>query len=163
MFDPFRKTALTFAVTLGRSLVGSALEAKDTLNTVATFRSANIQLDVHTFTDAEAKPPDDKVGLLTITNPPLKISFAFDRKQVDAIIALWVKTAKTQSPTWKTIGSMKETGTSDISEIAFSAGPGTIRLVISSPARGAVTYNIPSTDAPRLEQALNQVKAFMRQ
>ena len=163
MLDLFRKTALTFAVALGLSLVGSALDAKGTLSAVATFRSGNMQLDVATYISAEAKPPDDKVGLLGVTNPPLKISFAFDRKDVDAIIALCARTAKTQSPTWKTVGLRKETGTSDISEIAFSAGPGAIRVVISSPALGAVTYNMPSADAPRLEQALNQVKAFLRQ
>ena len=159
--DLFRKTASIFAVAFGLSLVGSALEAKGVLSAIANFRSANLQLDVHTYTDPAGKPPDNKVGLLTVTNPPLKISFAFDRKEVDAIIALWAKTAKAQSPAWKTIGSMKETGTTDISEITFSAGPGMVRLVISSPEKGAVTFNLAG--APRLDQALNQVKAYLRQ
>jgi hypothetical protein len=162
ILDLFRKTASIFAVAFGLSLAGSALEAKGVLSPVANFRSANLQLDVHTYTDPAGKPPDNK-GLLTVTNPQLKISFAFDRKEVDAIIALWAKTAKAQSPAWKTIGSMKETGTTDISEITFSAGPGMVRLVISSPAKGALTFNLAGADAPRLDQALNQVKAYLRQ
>jgi hypothetical protein len=33
-----------------------------------------------------------------------------------------------------------------------------VRFVISSPEKGAVTFNLAGADAPRLDQALNQVK-----
>ena len=113
-----------------------------------------------TYFDPERPASDNKAGLLTILNPPLQISFAFGLDRTDALIGLWAKAAKAQSATWKKVGSMKETGTQDISELTVSAGPG-VRFVITSPQRGAVTYNLASTDMAAFRQALSRVKDFL--
>jgi hypothetical protein len=74
------------------------------------------------------------------------------------------------SPTWKIIGSMKETETSDaclltISArdaclLTISARPG-IKFVINSPRKGLVTYILSKGDLARFAGTLYRVKEFL--
>jgi hypothetical protein len=67
---------------------------------------------------------------------------------------------KAQSGSWKVVGSMAETETSDVSHLTVSAGPG-IKFVISSRKNTAVTYVLPKDDMAGFEKALYQVKGFL--
>jgi hypothetical protein len=97
---------------------------------------------------------------LTISNPPLQNSFAFDFSETKTLIGLWAKAAKAQSATWKAVGTMTETGTKDVSVLNVSAGPGA-RFVITSPEKGAVTYNLAAGDLAQFEKALHAVRDFL--
>ena len=74
-------------------------------------------------------------------------------------IDLWSKAVKTQSDSWKVIGSMTETETSDVSHLTISAGPG-VKFVISSSQKGIVTFVFSKNDMGGFEKALYQVKEF---
>jgi hypothetical protein len=50
------------------------------------------------------------------------------------LIELWTKAVKAQSGSWKVVGSMAETETSDVSHLTVSAGSG-VKFVISSPKK----------------------------
>ncbi|MFA5056985.1 MAG: hypothetical protein WC485_02635, partial [Opitutaceae bacterium] len=77
---------------------------------------------------------------------------------------LWTKAINAQpdttTVTWKYVGTLTETGTSDVSTIVFSAGAG-VKLALSSPNGAGITYVLAKADAERFEDALKQVKAFL--
>jgi hypothetical protein len=66
---------------------------------------------------------------------------------------------KAQSDSWKIIGSMKETETSDDSVLIISAGPG-IKFVINSSRKGLVAYVLSKDDLARFAGTLYRVKEF---
>jgi hypothetical protein len=76
------------------------------------------------------------------------------------LVELWTKAVKAQSGSWKVVGSMAETETSDVSHLTVSAGP-EVKFVISSPRKGTVTYLLPKDDMAGFEKALYQVKDFL--
>jgi hypothetical protein len=76
------------------------------------------------------------------------------------LIELWTKAVKAQSGSWKVVGSMAETETSDVSHLTVTAGSG-VKFVISSPQKSTVTYVLPKNDMAGFEKALYQVKDFL--
>jgi hypothetical protein len=158
----FRTTIVACAAVLavGLSLAGSSLAAKGRLDSIAKFRNGNLELHVDTYFDPEQPAGDNKAGLLSIRSPPLQNSFAFDFFETKTLIGLWTKATKAQSATWKAVGTMTETGTKDVSVLNVSAGPG-VRLVITSPEKGAVTYNLAAGDMAQFEKALHAVRDFL--
>jgi hypothetical protein len=131
------------------------LQAQVQLELVAKFRNVGIELDVVTV---DASEPSGRVALLGIATP-LRSSFSFKREEWLLLIDLWSKTVKVQSDSWKIIGSMKETETSDPSLLTISAGPG-IKFVINSPRKGSVTYVLSKDDLARFAGTLYRVKEF---
>ena len=62
--------------------------------------------------------------------------------------------------TWRTVGSLSEAATSDLSRLTISAGPG-IRFIIVSAKEGAVTYSLSRADVARFQRALVRVRDFL--
>ena len=117
-----------------------------------------MELDVVTVVDSDVEASKSKVALLGIATP-LRSSFSFRLAEWLSLIDLWSKAVKAQSDSWKVIGSMTETETSDVSHLTISAGPG-VKFVISSSQKGIVTFVLSKDDMGGFEKALYQVKEF---
>jgi hypothetical protein len=68
---------------------------------------------------------------VSIANPS-RSSCSFRLEEWLLLIELWTKVVKTQSGSWKLVGSMAETETSDVSHLTVSAGPGVKFVVVSA-------------------------------
>jgi hypothetical protein len=146
-------------LTVGLSLFTWPLQARVQLDIVAKFQNADLELDVVTVVDSEVEASRSKVALLGIASPA-RSSFSFRLQEWLLLIELWTKVVKTQSGSWKVVGSMAEKETSDVSDLTVSAGPG-VKFVISSPKKSTVTYVLPKNDMASFEKALHQVKEFL--
>jgi hypothetical protein len=142
------------------ALLVSPLLAKGKLDIIAKFQQSSLELAVATYTDADATP--GKVGLVGLTAGQVKNSFAFDGPQWASLIDLIAKAAKAQSTgnTWAVIGELTESETTDVSHLVISAGPG-IRFALNSPKGASLTYMLPKSDIPRLQQALGRVRQYL--
>lgn len=159
MSRPIRTPVYGLAIVIGLSLYSWPLQAGVQLDIVAKFRNADLEFDVVTVIDSEVEPSRNKVALLGIATPS-RSSFSFRLKEWLSLIDLWTKAVKAQSGSWKVVGSMVETETSDVSHLTLSAGPG-VKFVIGSSKKGTVTYVLPKEDIAGFEKALNQVKDFL--
>lgn len=148
-------------VGLGLMLSVSPLQAEGKLKTVDKFTSDKAEMIVATFYDPDADDAAARVGLIGI-GAPKRNSFAFDSAEWAKLIALCEKAAAVQAAAWTSVGTMRETGTSDVSRLVISAGPG-VRFVISSPKGLTVTYVLRKEDAPRFQKALLDVRDFLGQ
>jgi hypothetical protein len=111
-----------------------------------------------TVVDSEVEASKRKVALLGIATP-LRSSFSFRREEWLLLIELWSKAVKSQSDSWKTIGSMTEMETAHASVLTISAGPG-IKFAINSPRKGPVTYVLSKDELARFAGILYRVKEF---
>jgi hypothetical protein len=97
--------ACAAVLALDLSFRDSPLEAKGRLGNLAKFRNANLELHVDIYFDPEQPAGDNKAGVLTIRDPPLQNSFAFDFSEIKTLIGLWAKAAKARSATWRAVGT----------------------------------------------------------
>ena len=139
--------------------VFSPLQARVQLDIVAKFRNAELELDLVTVFDSEVDASKSKIALLGIATP-VRSSFSFRRAEWLSLMELWTKAVKAQSDSWKVVGSMTETETSDVSHLTISAGPG-VKFVIRSFQRGTVIFVLSRDDMARFESALYRVKEFL--
>ena len=137
---------------LAGALLGGAAHAKGQLSKLAAFTAPGAQFQVFTFED-EGK----RVALFGIINGSTRNSFTANLKELPAIFELWKKTLAARSPTWKSVGSLSETDTSDRSRLTLSAGPG-VRFVIDSPQGQTETFTMENGDTARFEEALGKAK-----
>jgi len=137
--------------------------AEGQLDMVAKFQQASFELDVATYTDPELKPREDRVALLGLADGKTRNSFAFRIVEWSKLIDLTAAAARAQSSggNWTVIGEMTEVGTSDASHLVISAGTG-IRFALNSRKGPALTYVLASGDFARFQQALNQVKTYLK-
>jgi hypothetical protein len=91
----------------------SPVQARVQLDIVAKFRNAELELDLVTVFDSEVDASKRKVALLGIAMP-IRSSFSFRRAEWLLLIELWTKAVRAQSDSWKVVGSMTETETSDV-------------------------------------------------
>jgi hypothetical protein len=136
----------------------SPVQARGQLDIVAKFRNAELELDLVTVFDSEVDASKSKVALLGIATP-VRSSFSFRRAEWLSLIELWTKAVKAQSDSWKVVGSMTETETSDVSHLTISAGPG-VKFVIRSFQKGPVIFVLLRDDMARFESGLYRVKQF---
>jgi hypothetical protein len=134
------------AASLG--ILVSPLLAKGTLDIVTKFEQANLELDLATFSE-----PEGKAGLLGLKAGSERVSYAFNSAEWAKLTNLVAKAARAQSTgsNWTIIGAMTETGTSDISHLVVSAGPG-IRFALGSPKKASLTYVLATSDIPRFQR-----------
>jgi hypothetical protein len=158
---------LIIVLTVSVSLFIPPLQAGMQLDIVGKFQNADLELDVATVFDSEVEASRSKVALLGIVTPsqrgvatPSRSSFSFRLEEWLSLIALWMKAVNAQSDSWKVVGSMTETETSDVSHLTVSAGRG-VKFVISSPKKGTVTYVLSRDDIAGFEKALHRVKDFL--
>ena len=150
---------LIIVLTVGLSLFTWPLQARLQLDIVAKFQNADLEFDVVTVIDSEVEASRNKVALLGIANPS-RSSFSFRLGEWLLLIELWMKAVKAQSGSWKVVGSMAETETSNVSHLTVSAGRG-VKFVISSSKKGTVAYILSRDDIAGFEKALYRVRDFL--
>jgi hypothetical protein len=143
------------AASLG--ILVSPLLAKGTLDVVAKFEQANLELDVATYLEGA-----ERVGLLGLRGGSERNSYAFTSAEWATLTGLVAKATRAQSTgsNWTVIGAMTETGVSDIGHLVVSAGPG-VRFALNTPKKASLTYVLATSDIPRFQQGLARVKAFL--
>ena len=149
---------LTIVLTVSIWTFIRPLQAGMQLDIVGKFQNADLELDVATVFDSEVEASGSKVALLGIATPsrrgtPSRNSFSFRLEEWLSLIAHWTKAVKAQSDSWKVVGSMTETETSDVSHLTVSAGRG-VKFVISSSKKGTATYVLSRDDIAGFEKAL---------
>jgi hypothetical protein len=130
-------------------------ETAGTVTFALRLGDASSGLDVATYFDPTSMP--HKVGLLHIRTSAGQNSIAFKADDWRAAQDLWAKAVAAQSTSWHTVGTYDETGTTDPSVLTISAGVG-VNVVISSPAKGAVTYTVAPSDMGSLGATLQKVQ-----
>ena len=133
--------------------------AEGKLAVVERFADRNTVLAVAHYTVAGAPTGKGKVGLLTIATPDAN-SFAFNLTEWKSLIELSGRAIKVQSRDWTVIGTMTETGTSDVSHRTVSAGPG-VNFVITSSKGGTVAHVLPEAEFSRFQNALREVQDYL--
>ena len=134
----------------------TSLRAEGKLAIVERFADRNTVLTVAHYTVAGAPTGKGKVGLLTIATPDAN-SFAFNLAEWKSLIALCDRATKVQSSDWTVVGTMTETGTSDVSHLTVSAGPG-VNFVVTSPKGSTVAHVLPEAEFSRFQKALRDVQ-----
>jgi len=154
-------------LTVSISLFIRPMQAGMQLDIVAKFQNADLEFDVATAFDSEAETSRSKIALLGIVTPsrlgiatPSRNSFLFALEEWLWLIALWTKAVKAQTDSWRVVGSMTETETSDVSHLTVSAGRG-VKFVIGSSRKGTVLYVLSRDDFADFEKALYRVKDFL--
>jgi hypothetical protein len=147
-----------FMLSIGLSMATWPVQAGVQLEIVAKFWNAGIELDLVTVVDRDVEATKGKLALVGIATP-LRSSFSFRREEWLRLVDLWSKAVKTQSESWKVIGSIEEIETSEAFLLSVSAGPG-IKFVIASPRKGPVTYVLSKDDQARFAGALYRVLEF---
>lgn len=137
-------------IAIGLVLSVSPVRAEGKLDTIKKFSGDKAEMIVATYFDPTDGDASKKVGLIAI-RAPRPNSFAFDRDEGTRLIALCDKAIGAQATRWTSVGTMTETGTSDVSKISVSAGPG-VRFVISSPKGLTVTYVLQKADDTRFQK-----------
>jgi hypothetical protein len=152
---------LLFAALLLLSLVPgtTSLRAEGKLAIVEKFADGNTELVVAHYTDPAAPAGKGRVGLLAIATPA-RNSFAFNLAEWKSLITLSDRAIETRSRDWTVVGTMTETGTSDVSHLTVSAGPG-VNFVVTSPKGGAVAHVLPEAEFSRFQKALRDVQDYL--
>lgn len=151
----FRRPLWAFFVLIaGLGAFSTAVQAK--LDFIASFQQPNNRMDIVIGTSNETNA---KAPLLGITEGKVRNSFSPEPAGWAKLIELVAAAARTQTSdnSWTVTGELSETNTSDVTHIVVSAGPG-IRFALNSPKGASLTFYLPATDIPRLQQALDQVK-----
>ncbi|HXY89375.1 MAG TPA: hypothetical protein VEH75_02010 [Xanthobacteraceae bacterium] len=148
---------LAAALLFGLALATPAANAEDKLDYVASFKNGSLVLDVCTYTQSNGR-----IGLLGWRSGEARNAFAFRLDEWDKVADLWKKAVRAQGGAWKTVGTVRETGTTDISVLSVKAGPG-IELAVASPQVPSIAYVLAPTDFADFEKALEKAKAYVRE
>jgi hypothetical protein len=150
---------LLLGLVVAPGLGTSPVRAEGKLAVVEKFADSNTELMVAHYTDPAAPADKGKVGLLAIATPK-RNSFAFNLAEWKSLIALTNRATKIQSATWTVVGTMTETGTSDVSHLTVSAGPA-VNFVISSAKGDTVAYVLSEAEFSRFQKALRDVQDYL--
>lgn len=154
LFAVFAATAFVFM-----SAATPAL-AENKLTILAKLVHGDTEIDIATYGDASNPDMQLRVGLVGIRQGTRRNSAAFDAHDWPQFLALWRSAERMNSGTWTLIGQFVETGTSDVSTLRISSGPG-YRFVIESPAKGAFNAEAPRSDAAAIDAADAEVSSFL--
>ena len=152
---------LTAVLVIGLSLCAAATAQAGDLNIRGRFVNAGVELDVATYAAPNDKGVEERVLLLAIKSPGHAISVALDRTELPKLQALWGQAQNAQSDEWRYVGDFTESGTSDVSHLKVSAGPG-VRYIIESPAKGASTADLAPSDMKAFGSALDAAAAYVQ-
>ena len=138
-----------------------SLLAKGQIEVVAKFQRPNLELDVATYSDPEFESPGNKIGLLGFASGPVRNSFSLRGEEWTQLTDLWAKATRMQSrKQWRTVGTLSERGTAEVSRLTLSAGQG-VRLAITSPKGASMAFLVGRADMARFEAAIAQVKDIL--
>jgi len=149
-----------FALLVGLALAVAPALAEGKLDLLKKFESGSLELGVATYTDPSAPAGKGRVGLISWRSGEVRNAFAYRIDQWSAIFDLWKKAARQQGAKWATIGSVSETGTTDISRITVKAGPG-IELAVTSPQGATIAYVLPAADFSDFETAMQNQRTYL--
>jgi hypothetical protein len=148
------KRLAAFAIFLALCATPALADGK--LNILGKFVNADTELDVATYEASDGS----RVALLGVRNGQRRNSIAFSPNEMPALFALWRQASSVRAGEWRYIGDFVETGTSDTSHLKISAGPG-VRFIVESPAKGAFTVELATSDYPAFSAALDSTNAFV--
>jgi len=134
------------------------VRAEGKLDVVATFENDNLGLDVVTYLNPTTWP--SRIALLGFRSPSARRSFVFNLSEWSSLFDLWTTALKSQSASWKFVGSLTETGTTDASLLTVSAGPG-VSFAVTSSKGASITYVLANADVDRFDKTLLHVKNFL--
>ena len=150
-----RRTFGLTALLIGLAFWTNALGAEGKLNPIGKFETGSRELMVGTFTTSDGK---DRVGLIAWRSGEDRNAFALRLDEWGAIFDLWQKAARAQGRAWKAVGTISETGTTDVSRIGFKSGPG-VEVSVASPKGASIAYVLQPADFARFERAMRGMKA----
>lgn len=134
--------------------------ASGRLDVVAKFQQPSLELDVATYIDPDVEAPLGKIGLLGFASGSVRNSFALHGDDWSALTDLWAKAARMRSRYWRTVGTLTEKGSGEISRLTILAGQG-VKIVVTSSTGAGLSYVIARADMPRFGSAINQVKEIL--
>jgi hypothetical protein len=151
------RRALVFGSLFVALLMPMQLCAADGLEVLSTFTGGDAQLKVAVYTEG-----NQTVGLIGAWAPAtqggqVKVSFTFDKQEMNTFIALVQKALQIQSAQWQQAGSMDETGTTSPSHVVVYGGP-SLQFAVTDPSKGSVTFVLANGDEAALVNALNQAE-----
>jgi len=130
-----------------------ATPAPPKLTTIAKYEGTGGQVLVGAFIDNE-----QRVGVLGVSSVR-RASIALAKEEWTAFLDLWQQARAVKSGTWQTVGTVKETGLKQPSELTVLGGPG-VQFAIAD-ARGTFTVAVPKNDLNRLDASLHKVSLFL--
>jgi hypothetical protein len=151
---------LAAAIVVGVMLCAGPALADGKLNVVGKFANADTELYVATYVEVNGKGVEERVALLGIINGQRRNSITFSPNELPALLRLWRKASDVRSNQWQYVGDFLETGTSDVSHLKVSAGPG-VRFIIESPALGAFTSDLQRANMAAFAAALENARVFI--
>lgn len=135
--------------------------AKGQIEVVAKFQRPSLELDIATYTDPEFEAPGNKVGLLGFASGSIRNSFSLRGEDWSQLTDLWAKATRMQSrKSWRTVGTLTERGTTEVSRLTLTAGQG-VSLAVTSPKGASMVFVVGRNDMARFEAAIAQVKEIL--
>jgi hypothetical protein len=157
-----RPFGLVMAMSVALVLLDFPVRAEGQLDIVAKFEDANLGLDVVTYTSPDATRSASRVALLGFRSTSVRTSFVLSLNELVSLLDLWRTALNARSDSWKVVGSLTEVGTTDVSVLTVSAGPG-VKFAVTSLKGVSITYVLANADVARFEKALFRVKDFLSQ
>jgi len=153
--------SLTAALMLSFAILAAPAAADDgKLQGFAQIQTADGRIDIDTYHVVREDGTDLRIGLLSIVVHGKHISVTFDKSEFPTLWTLWQNAQARQSASWQPVGDYVETGTTDVSHLRISAGPG-VRFMIESPANGAFTSELPASSFSQFSSALQSAESFV--
>jgi len=88
-------------------------------------------------------------------------AFAFRLDEWDKVVGLWKQAVRAQGGAWKLVGTVRESGTTDVSVLSVKAGAG-IELAVTSPQGPTIAYVPTPADFAGFEKAMEDAKAYVK-
>src|SRR5262249_29436001 len=123
------------------------------LTTIAKYDGTGGQVTGGAFLDNE-----QRVGVLGVSSVR-RASIALAKNEWASLLDLWQQARAGGSPTWQTIGTVKETGLKQPSVLTVMGGPG-VQFSIAD-ARGSFSVAVPKNELGRLDASLQKVSSFL--
>ena len=123
------------------------------MTTIASYAGTGGQVIVAAYIDN-----DRRVGVLGVA-AVRRASVALSKDEWATFLDLWQQARAVKASAWQTVGTFKETGTKEPSELTLMGGPG-VQFRIAD-GRGAFTVSLTKGDYAKLDSSLHKVSAFL--
>jgi hypothetical protein len=105
---------------------------------------------------ASAPLTSEPFGVVQITAHGAIAALVLEPREWDEFVAITSKAEGAQSPNWRVIGEIHDTGPGEITHLTVSAGPG-MRFVANSPHGPNISYDLSRADIPRFSGTIGSV------
>ena len=145
-----------FGFMLALTVFASTALAAGKVVLIDKFINGTGTMTMMTYFDPSLKI-DRKIGIIVVLHEGAENSVAVAQDDVQSFMNLWLKAVTLQSGSWQDVGQFNDAAHS---KLAMRAVPG-VSFVISSPAKGSVTYLVPRADMDRFTAALRKMQASL--